>query len=459
MRRVAFVVIAFLAATSAFAYENALWIPGWGSAQLNSIQLNAGALAESNPVWYGWNSDATLTKKSNAENPTWRAAMTGTRIIPTVQNTTSNGFDGTAVQTMLATAASREAHAGAIAQLVINQAFDGIDVDYENVPTASRANFTAFLTTLAGKLHAIGKKLSVSVYAKTSDGETWTGAGAEDWQAIGQVADSVKIMAYDYHWSTSAPGPIAPLTWLDQVAAYAESAIPAQKIMVGLPFYGYDWSGNNGTDVGYTQAIQTAQTNGATITHDANGEATYTYNGRTVYFQDATSYQKKIDLLKQKHPGIGGFTAWAAGQEDPNVWSIIKGAAVVGATPLPGDFTLSGPSAVTAFAGVRTTATYSLVPVNGFNASANVSAQAPASFNGSVSSSASSIGANGSVTLNINVTTSTAPGIYAIVVQFTSGSLVHTQTLNVSVVAAAPAVGPAQRAQSGRRPGEGRGRQ
>lgn len=450
MRRIAFAVIAFVAAAPVFAYQNALWIPGWGSAQLNSIQVNAGALNESNPVWYGWNSDATLSKKNNAENPTWRAAMTGTRIIPTVQNTTSNGFDGTATQTMLASATSREAHAQAITQLVINQVYDGIDIDYENVPTASRAQFTAFLTTLGSKLHAIGKKLSVSVYAKASDAENWTGAGAEDWPAIGGVADSVKIMAYDYHWSTSGPGPITPLAWLDQVTTYAESSIPASKIIVGLPFYGYDWGSTGAaSDVGYAQAMQTAQNNGATITHDANGEATYTYSGRTVYFQDASSYQKKIDLLKQKHAGIAGFTAWAAGEEDPNVWNVIKGATTVGATPSPVDFAMSGPAAVTVFPSIRASAAFTLIPVNGFNTTANVSLQSPAEI--AVTSSSTTIAANGTVTLNISVGTSPAPGTYAVVVQFTSGSLVHTQTLNVSVVAAAPATpAPSTRAGRGR---------
>ncbi|HUP60330.1 MAG TPA: hypothetical protein VNA69_07910 [Thermoanaerobaculia bacterium] len=43
------------------------------------------------------------------------------------------------------------------------------------------------------------------------------------------MADSVKIMAYDYHWSTSAPGPISPLTWLADVAKYAAGTLPGGK--------------------------------------------------------------------------------------------------------------------------------------------------------------------------------------------------------------------------------------
>jgi len=322
-------------APASFAYRIAAWIPPWDGNALTSVQQNGNAVGESNPVWYSWNADATIVKNWNAEDASWRAAMTGSLLIPTIQNVVNKSFDGGAAATMLATSASREAHANAIAQLVVLNAFDGIDVDYERLPAASRANFTAFIATLAQKLHAANKKLSVTVYAKTSDSANWTGPGAEDYAALGGLADSIKIMAYDYSYSTSAPGPIAPLDWLDKVATYAESAIPRDKILIGLPLYGYDWTGTTGRGVTYNQAMQTAQSQGAAITHDANGEATYSYNGHTVYFQDATSYARKVEMLKQKHPAIGGFAHWALGQEDPAVWNVIAGGVTAPATPPP----------------------------------------------------------------------------------------------------------------------------
>src|SRR5205823_1694573 len=178
-----------------------------------------------------------------------------------------------------------------------------IDIDYERVPTSSRANFTAFVGTLAAKLHAANKKLSITVYAKSSDRENWDGPGSQDWAAIGAAADSVKIMAYDYHWSTSGPGAIAPLTWLDQVTSYAEQTIGGPKIMIGLPWYGYDWPASGAaSSASFASAQQTALNNNATIQHDASsGEPFFSYAGRTVYFQDAAGYATKVDLLKQKH--------------------------------------------------------------------------------------------------------------------------------------------------------------
>ena len=336
MRTLLFTVAGLLVSASSFAYRVSAWIPPWDGNALTSIQSNANAVGESNPVWFSWNADASIAKNWNWDNPAWRAAMTQTQLLPTIQNVVGGSFDAAAVATMLAGAATREAHAQAIAQLAILNAYDGIDIDYERIPTASRANFTAFIGTLAQKLHAANKKLSVTVYPKTGDSQNWNGPGGEDWPALGGLADSIKIMAYDYSYIGSAPGPISPLDWLDKVATYAQSAIPNDKIMIGLPFYGYDWSGANAHGVTYAAAMQGAQNQGATITHDANGEATYTYGSDVVYFQDATSYQRKVEMLEQKHPQIGGFAHWALGQEDPAIWNVIRGgSSSAPATPPP----------------------------------------------------------------------------------------------------------------------------
>jgi spore germination protein len=426
-------VLLTLAAQSFAAYKVSVWIPPWSTAALTSIQTNTGAFTESNPVWYSWNADASIAKNWNAENPTWRASMSGL-LIPTIQNVVNSSFNADAVAAMLASSASREAHASAIATLVISNAFDGIDVDYEGVPTASRANFTTFVGTLAAKLHAANKKLSVTVYAKTSDKDNWNGPGSQDWAAIGGSADSVKIMGYDYHWSTSAPGAIAPLDWLDQVATYAEQTIAGSKIMMGLPWYGYDWPASGAaTTATFAVAHQTMLTNNATLLRDAaSGEPYFSYSGHTVYFQDAAGYGKKVDLLKQKHSGIGGFAHWAAGQEDPDVWKVITGSSTSGGTPLPAaDFTVSGPTTMQIVQGASVSANFQVIPVNGFTATTSVSVQL--GFAGSAVPSPTTVTAGSTST--ITITDAAAPGTYSMIVHFVSGSIVHDQLVTVTVTA------------------------
>ena len=329
VNRIILAFLAMLPASSASAYRISVWIPPYSPSALTTIQLHGGQINESNPVWYNISADGTLVKShANAESPTWRAAMVGSEIVPTIQNVFNGSFNGTATAAMLANPATRSAHEDSIVQTVTLNAYDGIDLDYEGVPNTdtATADFNAFITSLSQKLHAAGKKLSITVYSR------WPGASgrrfAQDWNVIGAVADEVKIMTYDYHWSGGTPGAITPLSWLDQVATFAEQNLPAGKIAIGLPWYGYDWprSGGSGKAVTYATGTAKAQTFNAPITHDENGEATFTYTDagveHLVWFQDATSYAAKMKVLSEKHPSITALAHWAAGQEDPAVWDL-----------------------------------------------------------------------------------------------------------------------------------------
>ena len=242
-------------------------------------------------------------------------------------------------------------------------------------------------------------------------------------------------MAYDYHWQTSDAGAITPLSWLDQVTTYAESSIPAKKIVVGLPWYGYDWpSSGTAATVSYASAMQHAQSNNATIAHDAvSGEATYTYSGRTVFFQDAQAYSAKLNMLEQKHGGIGGIAHWVAGDEDPAVWDVMRGTTSgTPATPPPADFAISGPTSLTLQQGSSTSANFTLTAINGFNGAAI----ATVIGSGVTASLSPSISASQPATLVVNASKSTPAGVYQITVRAKSGSIAHEQIVVVNVTAA-----------------------
>lgn len=451
-RVLAVIAVLFVAYSSpALAFSNSVWVPPWDANALSSVQQNASAIAESNPVWYAWNADGSIAKNWNSENASWRAAMSSTRFMPTVQNVINKGFNGTLAATVFANAVTRDAHAESLATLAIQNAFDGIDIDYESLPATSRADFTAFVNTLGAKLHAANKKLSVTVHAKTSDKQNWKGPGAQDWVAIGQVADSVKIMVYDFHWSTSEAGAITPLDWLDAVATYARATIPNQKIFIGLPFYGYDWVGSVGSTANFASATQMAQSKGATISRDVNGEPTYSYNGHVVYFQDAESYGKKVALLQQKHASIGGVAHWAVGQEDPAIWNVMRGNAPTPpvatppsfsspAAPAAADFTIAGSSLIEVTQGQQASASYRLVAINGFSSQAAVSVQRVSNVDLSAVAGSPVVTPAAPVTVQFAAPLSTTPGAYQVSVRFTSANVTHEQLVTVVVAkAAAPA--------------------
>jgi spore germination protein len=151
-----------------------------------------------------------------------------------------------------------ETSARAVAEIVdyvVGEGYDGFDLDLEGVWPDDRAAYTTFVARLGAALHDRDKLLALAIPAKTADTTTGWG-GAFDYAALGALADLMTIMAYEYHGSWSGPGPIAPYDWVEQVTAFATSEIPAEKVLLGLAFYGFDWNTTSGGAryLGYPEA-------------------------------------------------------------------------------------------------------------------------------------------------------------------------------------------------------------
>src|SRR5437660_2857338 len=109
----------------------------------------------------------------------------------------------------------------------------GVVVDFEEVPDASQAHCRAFIGGLAPALHSVGLKLMIALPARDD---------AYDYEYFGKKCDAIVLMNYDQHWLTSAPGPIAAQDWFVENLRQVLEVVPAQKIVVGIANYAYDWS-------------------------------------------------------------------------------------------------------------------------------------------------------------------------------------------------------------------------
>jgi spore germination protein YaaH len=281
-------------------------------------------LGEVNFFWYELGADGDIkgTVQSKAALQTAREA--GLRVLPSILN---GGFDRERVATIIHDPNKRAAHIDAIVQLVVENGYDGIDIDYESLYEEDRDAFTAFIEKLAAALHQEGKLLSTTVHPKTGGGGTWGGPKAQDWAKLGAVSDEFKIMIYDMHHGASEAGPIAPLDWADAVLTYAETQVEPGKIFMGVPFYGYDWVGSTGESIEWRQAVKRAKMYNAEVQRDvSSGEAWYTYDdGRhTVYFNDAETLAGRLDMMLTKHPDIAGVSIWRLGGEDPANWDVLQ---------------------------------------------------------------------------------------------------------------------------------------
>lgn len=172
--------------------------------------------------------------------------------------------------------------------------------------SSDRDAYAAFVGTLADRLRAVDRRLTVTVQAKTADQGTGDFHAAQDYEALGAAADEVRVMAYDHHWSTSDPGPIAPLGWVEDVVEYTLSRVPPEKVSLGIgrtATTGRRGKGQGqGTDVMGADAVALAEGYAATVQWDAEAQAPwFTYTepdgaAHTVWYENARSIGLKADL-------------------------------------------------------------------------------------------------------------------------------------------------------------------
>ncbi len=197
--------------------------------------------------------------------------------------------------------------------------YDGVQIDFEAVPSRDRDNFAEFLSLLK---QALGTKLlSVALPARLSEvGDTL------GYARLAGIVDKVLIMAYDQHWSTSEPGPVASLDWCGQVASYAASKVPESKLVMGMPFYGRSWTDKKLAKAFKHSAVSSLSAEKQIDAPFRDGEIPhFNYEELVsviVYYDDATSITARMRLYHEA--GIRSVAFWRLGQEDPEVWERLR---------------------------------------------------------------------------------------------------------------------------------------
>lgn len=252
----------------------------------------------------------------------------GLKVIALVHNAGGGSFSASTVHAFLNNRMAQRRAIDAIYSLLIQNGLDGVNVDLENAPAIDREAFTGFIQALASVLRPKHFLVTASLPAKTSDDRASNWSGAYDYAALSPWLDQVMLMAYDEHVAGSHPGPVASLAWVDAVVRYAAATIPRQKIVLGLPAYGYAWTYKGGRALSFAQIASLQRQYGRSATWDAQAQVPFFIYSKSgvinqVWYEDSRSSSAKADLVKRY--GLRGVAVWRLGYEDPGLWKVLEG--------------------------------------------------------------------------------------------------------------------------------------
>ena len=294
--------------------------------------LAARALDEIDCDWYTIGARGTVSAGPENLALVKNARARGVQAFATVTNRPSSrgSFTSSIARSILSSPGGQKRAIDALVALAVGKGYDGIDVDWELVPVGQRTAFSHFMSALAAALHARHRLLSVAVFAKTSEPGKWNSQKVYDYRALGAAVDELKIMTYSFSGPWSSPGPQAPLAWTRAVIDFARTLVPAKKIYMGLPFYGFDWHAGVTTALQAADAAALVAAHHFRVAHDAaSGEADLSYIDtrgvkHVLWFIDRRALTTKLGLLESAFPGIGGVAIWQMYREDPAFWTVLE---------------------------------------------------------------------------------------------------------------------------------------
>lgn len=191
---------------------------------------------------------------------------------------------------------------------VESKKYRGVDIDFEYILAENRDGYAAFVRNLREVMSAKGYQVSVALAPKISKNQPGLLYEGVDYKALGEAANTVFLMTYEWGYTYGPPMAVAPLNKVRQVLDYAVTEIPEEKILMGIPNYGYDWplpyeSGiTKAETIGNVQAVERALEYEAVIEFDEIAKSPYFHYKadnieHEVWFEDVRSIEAKIQLI------------------------------------------------------------------------------------------------------------------------------------------------------------------
>lgn len=315
--------------------------PYWAGTAFTSYQWNL----LSTVVFFSYEVDPATGSYSNPTVVnTWRT----TSLVPTAQ---ANGtqvqlcaslFGGTNLANFLTNSVARLRCIDSLISLITLRNAEGINIDFEGLPSSQRTNFTNFMQQLRDTLNRRrpGAKLSVALPAVD-----WN--NAYDVAALSAICDQLFIMGYDYYWSTApTAGPTGLLytgtLWGSRcnsrsIIDYLASGAARSKLILGVPYYGFRYptssntipSSTTGSGISRTYANAKAEANTYGWNWDPRSFSRYfMYQSGGQWYQTwwhdslSLAWLYRVALMQ----GIGGVGMWALSYDgsNPELWNALR---------------------------------------------------------------------------------------------------------------------------------------
>ena len=248
--------------------------------------------------------------------------------------TEEGGFDSSLADIVINSPEARANLVENVISTIEEKGYMGLDIDFEYVPAENAAGYAELVSELRVRLNALGKIVIVALAPKTSDAQRGLLYEGHNYALLGEAANYVLLMTYEWGYTYGPPQAVAPIENVRDVIEYALSVIARDKIYLGIPNYGYDWTlpfvpgKSQAQSISNVEAVDIARRYGAEILFNENTQSPYfTYTAEDgalheVHFEDARSIDAKLGLVEQYRLYGAGY--WNLMRPFPQNWLVLS---------------------------------------------------------------------------------------------------------------------------------------
>jgi spore germination protein YaaH len=214
--------------------------------------------------------------------------------------------------------------------------YGGIDLDFEHIDVSFRRRYSDFMRALSSELHAIGRRLSICIFAIDPDMYERIPDLFYDPAVVGEVCDEVRVMCYDMYFAYRIwYGPTSTRLWARNGMRYWRERIPPQKLIMGLPAYSNEYDLTPGSGFGRQQGCDSPAglVGGDERQHDVE-KLWLPYDGINIYrYLDARGHvhlffasdgeSTRVHLGTVDELDIPGISFWHYGSMSEGIWRTV----------------------------------------------------------------------------------------------------------------------------------------
>lgn len=221
-----------------------------------------------------------------------------------------------------------------IVKNLYKKGYYGLDIDFEFINPDESVLYTQLIDDIRAVINPLGFDIIAALAPKTSDEQKGTLYEGHNYGLIGEAANYVLLMTYEWGYTYGPPMAVAPVDKVREVVDYAVSKIPSGKIFLGIPTYGYDWTlpyvkgVSRAPSISNGEALKLASEFGAEIKYNEISQAPWfnykDYKGEIheVWFEDARSIKAKFDIINEYNLAGAGY--WDLLRPFPQNWVLLN---------------------------------------------------------------------------------------------------------------------------------------